>query len=109
MRSGPQPVGAWPHPVDGLHESSVHTSPSSQSIHAWMQPLVMLQESSVHELLSSQFGEAPPTHEPFEQVSSVVHALPSLQAALLFVCRQPIDGLQESSVHGLAASQSVGV
>jgi hypothetical protein len=45
-----------------------------------------LQLSSVQPLPSSQFGAEPPTHVPAEQVSAVVHALPSSHDAVLFAC-----------------------
>jgi hypothetical protein len=51
----------------------------------WTQPVPVLHVSDVQTLLSSQFGAAPPTHEPDAHVSFVVHALLSLQAAVLFV------------------------
>jgi hypothetical protein len=99
-------------PVAGTHESSVHgllslqfgaeppthtpaahvsdvvqALPSSQdaALLALTQPVAGTQESSVHGLLSLQFGAEPPTHDPAEQVSDVVHALPSSQDAVLFV------------------------
>jgi hypothetical protein len=62
------------HPVAGTHASSVQTLPS------------------VHE------SAAPPTQPPLLQVSLVVHALPSLQAAVLFVNTHPEAGLHASSV-----------
>jgi hypothetical protein len=37
-----------------------------------------------------------------------VHALPSSQDAVLFVCTQPLDGLQLSSVQTLPSLQSGG-
>jgi hypothetical protein len=43
-------------------------------------------------------------HAPLLQLSAVVQALPSLHAAKLFVWMQPVAGLQESSVQGLASS-----
>jgi len=76
---------------------------------AFTQPVDGLQLSSVHTLLSLQLGAAPPTHEPPEQTSPVVHALPSLQASVLFVCVQPVAGLQLSVVQGLLSLQLSGV
>jgi hypothetical protein len=38
-------------------------------------------------------------------VSPVVHALPSLHAAVLFVVTQPLAGLHESFVHALPSLQ----
>src|SRR5436190_474296 len=103
---------AWTQPVAGLQESSVQTLPSFQFgatppthlppahvsfvVHAspswyadllfvWTQPVAGLHESSVHPLPSSQFGATPPTHDPPEQVSLVVQALPSLHDDVLLV------------------------
>jgi hypothetical protein len=86
----------------------VQALPSSQGavLSVWTQPLTGSQESSVQGLLSSQLGAAPPTHAPAAQVSLVVQALASSQAAVLSVWTQPLDGSQESSVHPLASSQS---
>jgi hypothetical protein len=119
-------------PVAGLHESSVHGLPSlqigggpprqvpplqvSDVVHAFpslhgavlfvcAQPVAGLQESSVHELPSSQFRAGPPTQVPPPHVSAVVQAFPSLHAAVLFACVQPVPGMHESSVHGLPSSQ----
>jgi glyoxylate utilization-related uncharacterized protein len=66
-----------------------------------VQPVTGLQASSVQTLASSQFGAAPPTHTPAEQVSLVVQVLPSLQGAVLLVKTHPVAGAQVSSVHGL--------
>jgi glyoxylate utilization-related uncharacterized protein len=123
---------ACTHPLAGLHESSVHGFPSSQlsgdaptqdplehvstvvqafpSLHAAVlfvctQPAAGLQESSVQGFPSSQFSGDAPTQDPLEHVSTVVQAFPSLQATVLFVCTQPVAGLQESSVQGLLSSQ----
>jgi hypothetical protein len=97
-------------PLAGLQPSVVQTFPSSQLIgvppqvppeqtslpvqafpssHATLlfvcaQPVAGLQLSLVHTLPSSQVVGGPPTHEPPEQVSFVVQALPSLQGATLF-------------------------
>ena len=66
------------------------------------------QESSVHTLPSSQFGGAPPTHAPPEQVSAVVHASESSHEAVLFALTQPEAESHESSVHTLLSSQLGG-
>ena len=42
---------------------------------------------------------------PLAQVSLVVHAFPSSQEAVLFVCSQPLAGLHESSVQTFPSSQ----
>jgi len=57
---------------------------------------------------SSQFVAPPGTHAPSPQVSPVVQALPSEHGTVLFVCPQPVVGLQESSVQGFESSQLVG-
>src|SRR5207244_163850 len=72
---------------------------------AWTQPVVGLQLSSVEGLPSSQVGAGPPTHCPPLQVSLVVQALPSVQGSVLLPWRQPVVGLQLSSVHRLLSSQ----
>jgi len=125
----------WTQPVAGSQPSSVQPLPSLQfgagppmqrpplqaslvvqalpSLHGsvllpWTQPVVGLQLSSVQRLSSSQFGAGPPTQLPWLQVSLVVQALPSVQGAVLFVCTQPVDGLQVSSVQRLPSSQLGG-
>jgi hypothetical protein len=65
-------------------------------------------ESSVHGLPSSQDRGPPPTHDPPEQTSFVVQALPSVHGAVLFAWMQPTAGEQESSVHGLASAHAGG-
>src|SRR5881296_3144277 len=54
---------------------------------------------------SSQLGDAPPTHLPPLHLSLVVQASPSLHGAVLFVWKQPVAGLQVSSVQTLPSSQ----
>ena len=87
----------------------VQRLPSSQAVRSasvvWVQPLAGSQPSAVQLLPSLQSGGGPPTQLPPAQVSAVVQALPSSQAAVLFVCTQPRTGSQESSVHGLPSSQ----
>src|SRR6185503_7865111 len=80
-------------------------SPHGSVLIAWTQPLPVLQESLVHRFPSSQLGGGPPTHAPPAQVSAVVHALPSLQAAVLLTCTQPLAARQESFVQTLPSSQ----
>jgi hypothetical protein len=123
---------AWTQPFAGLQESSVHPLASSQSragpaaqapplhasavvqalpssqgakLFAWTQPLAGSQESSVHPLPSLQPSAGPPTQAPPLHTSAVVQAFPSLHAAALFACTQPVAGLQESSVQTLASPQ----
>jgi hypothetical protein len=64
-----------------------------------------LQLSVVQGLLSLQTTAWPGLQAPPEQASPVVHALPSLHAAVLLVWMHPDVGLQESSVHGLLSLQ----
>jgi hypothetical protein len=121
-------------PLEGSHESLVHTLLSSQLIGVppqtppehtsldvqafpsphvtllavWVQPWVGLQASVVQTLPSSQFGGAPPRQEPPEHVSAVVQAFPSSQALVLFTFLHPVAGLQESSVQPLPSWQLGG-
>jgi hypothetical protein len=120
------------HPDAGSHESSVQGFASSQSSaapptqvpppqvsfvvqalpssHAAVllkctQPVAGLQVSSVQPLPSSQLGAGPPWQLPPPQVSPVVQALPSSQAAVLSVWTQPVAGLHESSVQPFPSLQ----
>ncbi len=126
---------AWTQPEATSHESFVHGFPSSQlsggpptqapcaqaspvvqafpSLHgavlfAFTHPDAGSHESFVHAFPSLQFGAAPPTQTPAEQVSPVVHAFPSLHDPATFTCLQPVDVTQESVVHTFASSQFVG-
>jgi hypothetical protein len=72
------------------------------------QPCAGTQVSVVQTLPSLHTGAAPPTHAPAEQVSFVVQALPSSQAAVLFTFAQPDVGWQESSVQTLPSLQLGG-
>src|SRR5437870_12321827 len=56
---------------------------------------------------SSQLGAGPPRHLPPLHLSLVVQAFPSLHGAVLFVWKQPVAGLQVSSVQTLPSSQLV--
>jgi hypothetical protein len=106
---------AYWQPEAGSHESFVHTLQSSQltvapwqappeqtspvvqafpSLHVTLlfvcvQPVVGLHASVVQTLPSSQLSCGPPVQVPPEQVSPVVHALPSSQALLLLVNLHP--------------------
>jgi hypothetical protein len=75
---------------------------------ACVQPVAGLHESVVHTLPSSQLSGGPPTHAPPEQASPFVQALPSLHGLLLFVFTHPVPGLQVSVVQTLASSQVSG-
>src|SRR3990172_8078421 len=72
-------------------------------------PVAGLQESSVQTFASSQLVAAPPTQAPAAQVSLVVQALASLQAAVLLVYTQPVAGVQVSVVHTLLSLQVIAV
>src|SRR5262249_45660406 len=61
--------------------------------------------SSVEGLASPQLAGGALTQVPSWQTSPAVHALPSSQAAVLLVCRQPPAPSQASSVQGLPSSQ----
>jgi len=63
------------------------------------QPLAGSHVSSVHPLPSVHCSELPDRQLPPPHVSPVVHALPSLHGAALFVNTQPLAGLHVSSVH----------
>jgi hypothetical protein len=69
------------------------------------QPLAGLHVSVVHDSLSLQVVAAPGTQLPPAQASPVVHAFPSLQATVLFVCVQPVAGLHPSVVQTFASLQ----
>jgi len=75
--------------------SGAHIVPSARS--ACWQPDIGSQLSVVHGLPSSQFT-AVPVQVPFEQLSGVVQALPSLQVPDTAACVQPSCGLQSSVV-----------
>jgi len=68
-------------------------------------PVAGAQVSVVQTLLSLQTTAAPAWHVPPPQVSPVVQALRSSQAAVLLICTQPEPGTHESSVHGLLSLQ----
>src|SRR5262245_55933042 len=105
--------GVCTHPVVGLHESFVHTFWSLQSTVAPDVQFPLTQVPAVAHafavLHTTPLATARPTHAPFAHVSPVVQAFPSLQAIVLFVCRQPSTGSQESLVHTLPSPQLIGV
>lgn len=72
-------------PVAGLQVSVVHGLLSLQVIETCVHPVAGLHESVVQALLSLQLVAVPPWHVPPEQTSFLVHALPSLHEAVLFV------------------------
>jgi hypothetical protein len=65
--------------------------------------------SFVQTFPSLHVGAGPPTHEPPEHVSLVVHAFPSLHDVVLFVYTQPDAGLQLSSVQTFPSLHVGGV
>jgi hypothetical protein len=110
-------VGSQTRGVIGLLSSSLqrspveHGAPSSQ-VAPWAllvctQPVAGSQLSSVHWLPSLQ-SLAAPTQLPFEQVSPVVHALPSLQLPATGVFVQPVAETQLSEVQALLSLQFLG-
>ncbi len=104
--TGDPPTQALP-----LHVStSVQALPSSHApvrLTCW-HPVVESQLSFVHCRPSSQSSGTLPAQVPPPQTSDVVQALPSLHAAVLLVCAQPVDALQLSSVHTCPSSQASG-
>ena len=92
-----------------LHVSLVvHALPSLQGavLLTNTQPVVVLQLSFVHPLLSLQTSAGPPTQAPPLHASLVVHALPSLQGAVLLTKTHPVEVLQPSLVHSLLSLQT---
>ena len=88
---------------------SLHASPSSQAFVklVLVQPEVGSQASAVQALVSSQSSFLP-LHTPASHVSPVVQAVPSSQEPVFsFLLSQPALGSHESTVHGLASSQSL--
>ena len=83
-------------------------SPSSHALLLFVctQPDAGTQLSVVQPLPSSQFGATLPTHEPDEQASTVVHALPSSHVSVVNVCLQPMPIVQLSAVQPFLSSQS---
>ena len=89
----------------------VQTLPSSQGwlLAWWLQPFLASQASSVHKLLSSQLIAAPGTHWPPWHASPKVHALLSVQTAVLAAKTQPWPLSQLSSVQTLPSSQTTAL
>src|SRR5262245_15969890 len=106
-----QVAGGPPAQFPPEHASfTVQGLPSLQGavLFIWTQPTAGAHASSVQGLPSSQAAGGPLTHTPFPQVSFVVHALPSLQGAVLVWWVHPIPGTQASSVQGFASPQASG-
>src|SRR5437867_72062 len=74
-----------------------------------VQPVAATHPSVVQTLLSIQsLAEVSvPAHVPPPQTSPVVHALPSLHEAVLFVCVQPVAATHPSVVQTLLSLQSL--
>jgi len=106
-------------PTVELHESVVHTLPSSQlsaapGVHtaAWQVSTPLHALPSEHEvpLATAGFWHCPPLHR------SAVHGLPSTQSPFTVqlrqpatgACMQPTPGVQVSAVHALPSSQVGG-
>jgi hypothetical protein len=93
----------------------VHLSPVEQAfpslqasvLGAYWHPSDGWQESVVHGLSSEQTMGLDPTQTPPEQVSFVVHTLPSLQLAVFGLNTQPIEEEHESFVHGLESEHAI--
>ncbi len=100
------PLTQWSLVVHG--ELSLQEVPAAAAVN--VQPFAGLQVSTVQTLPSLQPRLPVPEHVPPAQVSPVVHALPSLQLAVLFVATQaPVEGEQLSVVQTLLSLQVFGV
>ena len=89
----------------------VHTEPSSHAslLFTPMQPCSASHLASTQMLpLAAHTTGLPAMHTPFKHASPLVHALSSLQLAVLSVCEQPAVGVQVSSVQGLLSLQEIG-
>ncbi len=87
---------------------SVQLTPAETGV--WVTPVAGLHESAVHTLPSSSVGAVPGAQLPAAlHVSAPLHALPSVQLVPVAtgVCTTPDAGLHESAVHTLPSS-SVG-
>ena len=86
---------------------SVHGFPSSHAsvLSVCVHPDAGAHPSAVQTFPSSQLGAGPPTQTPPAHVSFVVHASPSVQAIVLFVCVHPDAGSQPSVVQTFPSSQ----
>ena len=103
--------------LPALHAPPPQTSPAVQALPSsqpatlgvWPQsPLLLSQASAVHGLPSLQALVAPALQVPPLHRSLTVQALPSLHAAVL-AGKAHLPLTQESSVHGLASPQSLGL
>ncbi len=95
-----------------LHKSPIAQAlPSSQGLAFGLctQPFNGLQLSVVQGLLSSHAKPTPGVQPPSAQVSPTVHALLSLQAAVLLTFLHPDAGSQLSSLHKLPSPQAAAL
>ena len=126
---------AYTQPVAGLHESSVHalrrrSSARRPPTHAPPQqvsatctrcrrrtaprcsrarsPCRVARIVGADVAVVAAGARRRPRTRPPEQLSPVVHALPSSHGAALFAFTQPVAGLHESSVHAFPSSQFGG-
>jgi hypothetical protein len=88
----------------------VQALPSLQeeTLFTFVHPVAVLHESLVQTFPSSQLGGGPPTQDPSEHMSPVVHAFPSSHGLALLVFVQPIAESQASIVQMLPSSQFGG-
>ena len=94
-----EPPQQWVPPL------SLHVVPLARSV--CVQPVDALQPSVVQSRLSLQLRAAP-VQRPAEHTSFTVHALPSLHAAVLFVCTHAhVVALNESVVHTFGSAHEV--
>src|SRR5262245_31727300 len=96
------PSSSWQRSPVEQGEPSSQVAPSALLV--CTQPVIGLQLSSVQGLPSLQLTPVP-VHAPFEQLSLVVHALPSLHVPAIGVLVQPVCGLQPSCVQTLLSLQ----
>ena len=97
-----------------VHRPAAHASPVVQALPSsqlplwsvWVQPVAMSHASAVQLLPSSHADAVPETHWLLAQLSPAVQRLPSSHVAALGRCTQPVEELQESSVHTLPSAQS---
>jgi hypothetical protein len=98
MQASPTVHGFW----------SVHDVPSAAVVVALHVPEAGSHACApAHWVAPGQLTTLLPTQAPPWHVSVCVQGLPSLHAIVLFVCTQPVAGLQLSVVHGLPSSHEI--
>ena len=109
--SSSQTTAEPPHAPAEQASPEVHASPSSHAatLGTEAHPKSASHVSSVHALWSSQNICTPDTHRPAEQVSPIVHALPSSQGCVLGTLPQPCNASHVFVVQGLSSSQLTGL